>query len=65
MAADISSLSPRGKEAAAPLNRMVLLDVINNLWDPISNPHGFVSLGVAENVSYDCSLTCFEWKDRS
>ena len=26
-------------------------NVINNLWDPKDNPDGFISLGVAENVS--------------
>lgn len=62
MADDFSSLSTRGKEAAGPLSRMALLDVINNLWDPVSNPHGFVSLGVAENVSknWSCMLNKIE-----
>jgi hypothetical protein len=51
MSTDIPKLSTRGKEAASPNNKMLILEVINNLWDPKSNPDGFVSLGVAENVS--------------
>ena len=28
----------------------VFFDVLNNLWDPESNPDGIVNLGLAENV---------------
>jgi hypothetical protein len=31
---------------------MPLLDVLCDLWHPETNPDGYVSLGVAENVNY-------------
>ena len=63
MAADISSLSPRGQQAASPANKMEILNILNNLWDPVSNPHGFVSLGIAENVSWGCLLNHTRWME--
>ncbi|KAK2755777.1 putative secondary metabolism biosynthetic enzyme [Arachnomyces sp. PD_36] len=50
MSADVSGLSHRGNVAASPSRKMALLGVINNLWDPESNPDGFISLGIAENA---------------
>jgi hypothetical protein len=46
---DLESLSCRGKTAAqSPVP--VFLDVIGDLFSGESNPTGFVSLGLAENV---------------
>ena len=50
MTTDKHDLSIRGNAAAASLNKLAILEVLANLWHPTSNPSGFVSLGVAENV---------------
>ena len=44
------SLSDRGFRGSLPVNRLALLEIIDNQWDPHTNPDGYVSLGVAENV---------------
>lgn len=46
----LGHLSARGSEFADPSNRPVVLDILSNLWHPDSNPDGYISLGVAENV---------------
>lgn len=46
-----SNLSRRGAFYVSPENGSnALLDILCDTWDPISNPNGFLSLGVAENV---------------
>lgn len=45
-----SNLSRRGAFYASPENNNALLDILRDAWDPVSNPNGFLSLGVAENV---------------
>ena len=45
-----SNLSHRGAFYASPENNNALLDILRDTWDPVSNPNGFLSLGVAENV---------------
>ena len=45
-----SNLSRRGAVYASPENKNALLDILRDAWDPVSNPNGFLSLGVAENV---------------
>ncbi|KAF6803962.1 ACC synthase [Colletotrichum sojae] len=42
-------LSNRGREAIKPDDNMMLWTILRDLWDPNSNPTGYVSLGVAEN----------------
>ncbi|KAF4897339.1 putative aminotransferase tcpI [Colletotrichum fructicola] len=44
------SLSARATVASAPANGSLLWDVQADLWNPDSNPQGYVSLGMAENV---------------
>jgi hypothetical protein len=51
MAASNSNLSARGQVFASPEYRMPLLDILCDLWDPETNPGGYVSLGIAENVT--------------
>lgn len=43
------SLSKRGDSLAKMASDLTIWQVIQDLWDPASNPSGFVSLGVAEN----------------
>ncbi|KAH8757222.1 putative 1-aminocyclopropane-1-carboxylate synthase [Diaporthe sp. PMI_573] len=45
-----SNLSHRGAFYASPENNNALLDILRDTWDPVSNPNGFLSLGVAENT---------------
>ncbi|KAJ3959918.1 hypothetical protein N0V92_003469 [Colletotrichum tropicale] len=42
-------LSTRGSEAAKPDDGMLLWTIVQDLWDPATNPTGYVSLGIAEN----------------
>ena len=46
-----TTLSKRGVGRSGPANRLTLLDILHNQYDPSTNPNGYVSLGVAENVS--------------
>ena len=46
----IMALSRRGQVIASIAEKFAFLDILKNLWDPKTNPDGFVSLGVAENV---------------
>lgn len=52
MASSKTKLSTRGEALATPTGKMTLSDVICDLWHPETNPGGYVSLGVAENVCY-------------
>lgn len=45
-----TNLSARGEVFAAPSSKVPMLDVVCDLWHPETNPGGYVSLGVAENV---------------
>ena len=45
-----AQLSSRGQAAAKAGEQMNGLDILRNLWDPDTNPAGYVSLGIAENV---------------
>ena len=47
----ICTLSQRGHGYATGPKK-ALEEVINNLWDPETNPDGILSLGVAENVKF-------------
>ncbi|TDZ73431.1 putative inactive 1-aminocyclopropane-1-carboxylate synthase-like protein 2 [Colletotrichum trifolii] len=42
-------LSSRGRVAAKPDDSVLLWTIVRDLWDPESNPDGYVSLGIAEN----------------
>ncbi|KAJ5365461.1 1-aminocyclopropane-1-carboxylate synthase C [Penicillium concentricum] len=50
MAAEEGHLSKRGDVYAQPGNRNPLLDILNDQWHPLSNPGGYLSIGVAENT---------------
>jgi hypothetical protein len=52
MASSKTNLSTRGDVFATPTSKIPLLDVVCDLWHPETNPGGYVSLGVAENVCY-------------
>ena len=43
-----STISARGEAFAE--KRPVFFDVLDNLWNPESNPNGIVNIGLAENV---------------
>ncbi|KAF5599020.1 1-aminocyclopropane-1-carboxylate synthase [Fusarium pseudoanthophilum] len=45
-----ATLSKRGEAFATPTSKMPMLDVVNDLWHPETNPDGYISLGVAENT---------------
>lgn len=45
-----STISTRGK--AFSEKRPVFFRVLDNLWNPESNPEGIVNIGLAENMSY-------------
>ena len=46
-----STLSRRGVEyTKGPNLRQKFKQLLTDLYDPISNPNGFVNLGLAENV---------------
>lgn len=51
MADSNANLSTRGEVFASPAYRMPLTDILSDLWHPETNPGGYVSLGVAENVT--------------
>ncbi|KAK3690656.1 hypothetical protein LTR37_019058 [Vermiconidia calcicola] len=44
------ALSERGQAAARPSGFMLMWEVLKDLWDPDTNPSGYVSLGLAENA---------------
>lgn len=43
------ALAVRAQVEATASNRALIWQVYNNSWDPITNPDGFVNIGVAEN----------------
>ena len=43
------ALSARGAAAATPGDGTLMWKILSDLWEPQTNPSGFVSLGVAEN----------------
>ncbi|KAE8140916.1 pyridoxal phosphate-dependent transferase [Aspergillus pseudotamarii] len=43
-------LSTRAQEAVVAETKNPLLDILADLWHPESNPNGFFSVGIAENV---------------
>ncbi|KAJ2903132.1 ACC synthase [Zalerion maritima] len=45
-----SGLSDRGGSAASLFSSMAIWEVLQSLYDPATNPGGYVSLGVAENT---------------
>lgn len=51
----VGNLSSRGSAFADPSSRAPMLDVVCDLWHSHSNPNGYLSLGVAENVSPVCA----------
>lgn len=51
MAAENGHLSRQADVYATPGNRNPLLCILDDQWHPVSNPNGFLSIGVAENVS--------------
>lgn len=44
------ALSARAHQLCEPDPKYHFWEILQNLWDPQTNPEGFVSLGVAENV---------------
>lgn len=59
MASQKTNLSARGEVFAEPKSKIPLLDVVCDLMHPETNPGGYVSLGVAENVS-NCPSSKFK-----
>ena len=55
----MSNLSTRGHAASLPHPSTMIWDVLDNLWDPESNPSGYVSLGVAENALMHNELAAY------
>lgn len=51
------SLSARGKAFIS--QRPAFFDVLSDLWSPKSNPHGIVTMGLAENVGKSHSGFCY------
>ncbi|KAF4461894.1 1-aminocyclopropane-1-carboxylate synthase [Fusarium albosuccineum] len=47
---DTASLSSRGQVFAKQAEEELLLKVLADLWDPKTNPSGYLNLGVAENM---------------
>ncbi|KAF2792391.1 PLP-dependent transferase [Melanomma pulvis-pyrius CBS 109.77] len=43
-------LSTRGTNASAAVGERLIWNIISNLWHPVTNASGYVSLGVAENA---------------
>ena len=43
-------LSDRGQGVVGDAGSNLIWEVISDLWDPVANPGGYVSLGVAENT---------------
>lgn len=50
------SLSERAKEAKLAAEAVPIWGILSNLWDPVSNPDGYLSLGLAENTLLDEAL---------
>jgi 1-aminocyclopropane-1-carboxylate synthase len=46
---DDCRLSTRAQQAAIAESKNLIFDILNDLWDPQSNPNGFFNVGVAEN----------------
>ena len=44
------NLSLRGQVVAKAGEEQDALAILRDLWDPETNPNGYVSLGIAENV---------------
>ncbi|KAM0330786.1 hypothetical protein ACHAQA_003740 [Verticillium albo-atrum] len=55
----MTNLSKRGTLYSDPANKSPMIDVVADPWHPESNPEGYVSLGVAENVLMHEELTTF------
>ncbi|KAK5084216.1 hypothetical protein LTR05_005292 [Lithohypha guttulata] len=53
------ALSKRGQEWADMSGDLLIWKIIRDLWDPETNPGGYVSLGVAENSLMHEELTKF------
>jgi hypothetical protein len=51
-------LSNRGRVFAAPASKLPLMNFMGDLWHHASNPSGFLSLGVSENVIF---ILCYDW----
>ena len=43
-------LSSRGQDALVHGSKIITWDILSDLWHPHTNPNGYVSVGVAENV---------------
>lgn len=50
------SLSTRAQEAGKPSDKYLIWKIVKDLWDPETNPTGYLSLGVAENTLLHDSL---------
>ena len=44
----MNTLSMRGEDLVK--QKPVFLDVLADIWDPLTNPEGMVNIGLAENV---------------
>ncbi|KAK5677172.1 hypothetical protein LTS10_010361 [Elasticomyces elasticus] len=53
------ALSRRGAAAAAPNDAFMFWSILSNLWNPSTNPNGFVMLGLAENNLMHDSLAAY------
>ncbi|KAA8904584.1 hypothetical protein TRICI_005454 [Trichomonascus ciferrii] len=53
------SLSARAKEAKLAAEGVPIWDILSNLWDPETNPDGYLSLGLAENTLLHETLSSY------
>lgn len=53
------SLSERAREAKLAAENVPIWDILSNLWDPESNPDGYLSLGLAENTLLHETLSSY------
>lgn len=44
------TLSSRAQEATSSASTNIMWDVMSNVWNPTTNPNGYVNVGVAENA---------------
>ncbi|KAH8883529.1 1-aminocyclopropane-1-carboxylate synthase C [Thozetella sp. PMI_491] len=62
MADNVDNLSVRGRGYSDPSCKPPMLDVVCDLWEPQSNPGGYLSLGVAENTLMHAELVDYMTK---
>lgn len=58
------ALSERGKAWADLAPTLTIWEVVKNLWDPSTNPNGYVNLGVAENALMHTDMLAYVRRHR-